>query len=859
LLLLFDRTAKKFKPESLMNKQKNARTAKKNGNKKPILPAVAAERTDLVDMWIGKRGVWVCLVALVGIGAYVFFDFLTFQRLYVFKGIASDSYNAVLPSLIHLSRYIRTDGIPRWSFYVGMGQNVFPEGLNSPFTTLLILLSPDKIPFAIAWMELLKIVLAGLCFYGYLRTIPLTRFTSLTGSLFYAFSGFIIVGSGWFSYSATGVYVAFLLFAFEKLYRNRDGRWFPVAVALLSSSVFSLYTYGLFLLLYATVRFFDDHKGSIGEYFRVITNMALLGALGIAIGFICFFSEALHMVQSPRVSGHVGYFQSLRQVPLFGLENWSITRASWGIPLLHLKTAVLRLFSSDLMGTANYFRGWYNYLEAPLFYCGLLTLLLVPSLFASLDKRRKWLYGAFIAFWVVLVVFPWFRYAYNLFAGDYYKTGLSLIGVLVLLYTGMRALDFYDRTPKPNPWYLPGSWFGLLVLLFGINFPGRPGIIQDDLRSGAALYLTIYAALLFLMRLPALRNAAKIAILAVAIVEVASFSHVSVNQRMTMSGSELREERTGYNDFSVDAAAWLKQTDPGFYRLTKDYFSGTAIHTSFNDAEIQGFFGTRSYSSFNQLSYVKFLQEAGVISDTEETATRWIIGLRNRPVLQSLCTVKYNLTKSPRTGFYRIGFDSIAQFGDVTVERNQYFLPLGICYGAYVTMGNYQTLSTIMRREILLHACVLEDTISSVTDGLRRMDTQDTTGLYFTGLGTGNAEAIARFQEDIKNLKRDTLALAVHRENHLKGVVHLSERKMMYFAIPFDKGWHARVDGVPAKLYKVNVGFTGLPLPAGEHRVELSFDPPYWQLGLGVTIAGLLIYAVLLVMYRRREISEKGE
>jgi len=169
----------------------------------------------LFDRYVGRRGVWLCLIALLGICSYVFFDFLTFSRLYVFKGIASDSYNAILPSLIHLSRYIRTDGIPRWSFYVGMGQNVFPEGLSSPFTTLIILLPFDKIPFGIAWLEVLKIVLAGLCFYGYLRTIGLTKFTCFAGALLYAFSAFIIVGSAWYSYSATGVSVALLLLAFE--------------------------------------------------------------------------------------------------------------------------------------------------------------------------------------------------------------------------------------------------------------------------------------------------------------------------------------------------------------------------------------------------------------------------------------------------------------------------------------------------------------------------------------------------------------------------------------------------------------------------------------------------------------------
>jgi len=106
------------------------------------------------------------------------------------------------------------------------------------------------------------------------------------GSILYAFSGFIIVGSGWYSYSSTGAYVAFLLFSFEKLYRAGDFRWFPLAVALLASSVFSLYTYGLFLLIYSMVRFLDENAWSIKKYSLLLLKIAALGLLGVAISSI---------------------------------------------------------------------------------------------------------------------------------------------------------------------------------------------------------------------------------------------------------------------------------------------------------------------------------------------------------------------------------------------------------------------------------------------------------------------------------------------------------------------------------------------------------------------------------------------
>ena len=109
-----------------------------------------------------------------------------------------------------------------------------------------------KAVIAIVYLEVMKIILAGTLFYAFLRMIPLKPFTALTGSLLFAFSGFMICGGTWYVFSYEAVCVSFLLFSFEKFYTKKIWYFLPIAIALIAIwQPFSLFTDGLLLLFYS--------------------------------------------------------------------------------------------------------------------------------------------------------------------------------------------------------------------------------------------------------------------------------------------------------------------------------------------------------------------------------------------------------------------------------------------------------------------------------------------------------------------------------------------------------------------------------------------------------------------------------
>ena len=61
------------------------------------------------------------------------------------------------------------------------------------------------------------------------------------------------------------------------------------------------------------------------------------------------------------------------------------------------------------------------------------------------------------------------------------------------------------------------------------------------------------------------------------------------------------------------------------------------------------------------------------------------------------------------------------------------------------------------------------------------------------------------------------------------------------------------VDGNETKLYRANGMYMGIPLVAGEHRIELRYNTPGMKAGWIISGAGLLV-CFLLVALRKGSI-----
>lgn len=781
--------------------------------------------------FINSKTQTILLILLALMGFIVYKDFITGTRVFVFRDIGSDYINLYIPWINSFSDMVRAGVMPGWSFQQGMGQNVFPLFLSDFFSNALMFVKKENIPNYLAFVELIKVVLCGFVFFRFLKELKLSNFTALVFALLYAFSGFVILGGTWVIYSIEALYLAIILYGFERWLQHNKFFWFVVGISLLTFlQPALLLPWTFFLAAYIPARYFEFHSG-FKPFLIFSFKTILLAGLGVAISGYQFLPDVLQIVESPRVGGESAFFEKLQKQSAFDLAD------PW-----QRFTTVFRSFGSDLLGNGNNFKGWYNYLEAPLFYCGILALLLFPLFFTSLQPKQKKIYGVITFLFCLPILFPFFRYMFWGFSGDYYRT-FSLVIVLFLLIFSARGFHYIEQSKKLNKVVLGVTVLLLLILLYSPSAQFKTAV-NTGLRGFITLLLLAYTAFVYMIgNSKSSTGNLKIILLFVCIAELTYLSYGTINDRGSLRKVELTE-RIGYNDYTIDAVKYLKERDKSFYRINKDYFSGLAMHGSINDAKAQGYYGTASYNSFNSKNYIKFLSDFSVINPKEENATRWAPGLGSRPLLFSLATGKYWLSKTaPANQLAQIGLDSIAKFGDVKVFKSRFAAPFGITYKRIMRNSDLKKMSNLQKDFAVSKACVIEDEDLPAFSGFQQLNPADTMMMLTYDM----------FANNISELKKDSLQIKTFSDNLIEGSVNAQDQEVLFLSFPLDDGWKAKVNGADAKLYRVNAGLTGLILAKGNNSIELKFEPRLRSKGAMLSIASLLCLGGLIAFTRMKK------
>jgi len=731
----------------------------------------------------------------------IFWDFVTFKKAFFFKDISSDTLNVFYPKLANLSHYIFTEGLPRWSFNTGMGENFYNAfNLNTAF---IVLFGQKAIPYTLLLYSFILFVLTALICRSYFSLVGCSKLVSSLCALAYCLSANVIVGATWYVTLMQSFQFIFGLWCIEKFLINKNWYWLPIFIFLLGSPA-KLYQFTILYAIYLIFRHFYFQFNSVKQYAFQIIDLIKYVLVGFVISLPLYVAKLVTMFNSPRLGGEASYKNKLLNEHSLWIDSQEFYQSFLG-----------RLFSVDFLGVGSQYVGWYNYLEAPMISVGILGLILFLSSFFVLKSRRK--VGAIaIVFTVILALhlIPFCRFSFWMFSGNYIRILGQMLAFFLIFVMGQVLQQLNEGTPI-NKFITTGIYFFLLFLLF-IPFLNYESV-SVFIRCLCVASLSIAIGLLLMYQFSIINyNRLLYALLALIVIEGVVSGKNSLNNRDAVPFAQLNK-KVAYNDFTVDALAKIKQQDSTpFYRIEKNYSSSPAMHKGLNDAMVQHYFGTSVIISFNNLNYINFLAALGLIDPTKEVETRWLKGLIERPLLNFFVSIKYKLSDKGNT-YIGPGYLLKDKIGNVEIYENQHFLPLGFCYDKVMAEKEFMQLNTVQKDIALLNSVVYNNETKL---------NYNYTNVKANTIPSVEAFDVATLSTQIASLKQNSLKISSFKQSKIIGSLTLDAPKILFFSIPFDKGWRLKVNGKTYLLQKMNIGFLGAELPAGQHQIELYFKYP---------------------------------
>lgn len=638
-------------------------------------------------------------VLLISIACFLYKDYLFGDiRLFIFNDIATDSFEQTIPNYYRIAQLLETYGrIPQWDFAQtwGMAKAVLLDPLNY----WPCFFGTEHLFGLLGFAQVLKIILAGLFFYIFMRSAKFTYITSVIGSLCYAFCGHMIVRGTWAGYPGEVVIVASFLMVLEWLYQNkRRGLLLPLCVVWFSLSygIYSLLLYFFVFFAYFLLRYFSERRFAFKEIAYLLIKYVLLYAIGLCLVAYILQPQIASLLSSARASTSLS-----RSISLAELFHLSDTKT--------LTTAYLRLLSNDIQGGGMGFFGANNYLEGPAFYSGLLMLLMLPFSLHKADKRKWICYGLAIIAMVAYCMFENVRLIANGKVKETFKLSSFWI-IIVIIFLGSKGLD---HILSKNPIKSVLLFIVAAIIILPAYLLVSTAKVNIDIPSFliATAFLFIYPIILLLTGHFNRKHLVYI-LLPIVIAEICLTAYPSINNRSSVSYDTMNDEY--FND-TYDSLQQRAQDNDGLpYRI--DYASKHLCGSL-----IQNFYGTRGY--VGGLSYSEgqneFIAAMGHSMTQENGFTSYVYGFPSDNEVNTLLGVRYlvyDTSKWPAC-YAPYGYKALElpDSGNCVVYENEYALPLFFTYTQTMSRTEFDSLTAYERRKAMLSAMVIGSAANEIT------------------------------------------------------------------------------------------------------------------------------------------------
>ena len=724
-----------------------------------------------------------------------------------------------------------TSGQIGWDWNTDLGVNFIGSYsfylLFSPFFWLTLPFETSMVPYLMAPLFVLKFMTCAVTSYFYIIRFVKDRRFAVIGGLLYAFSGYCIYNLFFNHFLDVVAFFPLILIGLEMLItEDRHG---PFALAVALNAIVNYWFFigeVVFTVLYFFIRITDKNVSDKFKKFLFVGAESVMGLLAAAVVVL---PSVLAILDNPRT----------------GADNFI---NGWNLWLYYSEQRIPAIIASfffppDMPSKQNMFTGqgaqWAS-------MAGWLPLFGMSGVIAYCRcVKNDWLKKMIIACCVFALV-PVLNSLFILFNHSFYARWYYMF-ILMLVLATAKALESSaeggENSVDLRKGLIPSICVivGLILILFltPVHYNDgnwELGLLYNDswffLSAGFAVVCSFLATLLwFLQKKKYYRNL--LVLLTACICGIYGFAYINLGYTFAGDHKEIINDAVGLSEEMEIPTSKNEFARADFYEC----FENMGIY--WNIPSI------RCFHSVVTPSIMEFYPTVDVKRDVSSKPEF------SHYALRALLSVKYiysDANETTENSNLCEGFEYLKTENGYHIFENTNYIPMGFTFTKYITEDQYYSIHESLRSEVLLSSIVLNESQAKLYGQYLEHELAPEKPFYYED-----------FQQEVRYRNISSSYKFTYDEKGFTSKIYLTRDNLVFFSVPYEKGWTAYVNGKETVIEKVDVGFMAVFAESGFNEIVFVYETPGLKAGAiisGISLIALAVYWFFFRFEQKRRIDD---
>lgn len=724
-----------------------------------------------------------------------------------------------------------TSGQIGWDWNTDLGVNFIGSYsfylLFSPFFWLTLPFETSMVPYLMAPLFVLKFMTCAVTSYFYIIRFVKDRRFAVIGGLLYAFSGYCIYNLFFNHFLDVVAFFPLILIGLEMLItEDRHG---PFALAVALNAIVNYWFFigeVVFTVLYFFIRITDKNVSDKFKKFLFVGAESVMGLLAAAVVVL---PSVLAILDNPRT----------------GADNFI---NGWNLWLYYSEQRIPAIIASfffppDMPSKQNMFTGqgaqWAS-------MAGWLPLFGMSGVIAYCRcVKNDWLKKMIIACCVFALV-PVLNSLFILFNHSFYARWYYMF-ILMLVLATAKALESSaeggENSIDLRKGLIPSICVivGLILILFltPVHYNDgnwELGLLYNDswffLSAGFAVVCSFLATLLwFLQKKKYYRNL--LVLLTACICGIYGFAYINLGYTFAGDHKEIINDAVGLSEEMEIPTPKNEFARADFYEC----FENMGIY--WNIPSI------RCFHSVVTPSIMEFYPTVDVKRDVSSKPEF------SHYALRALLSVKYiysDANETTENSNLCEGFEYLKTENGYHIFENTNYIPMGFTFTKYITEDQYYSIHESLRSEVLVSSIVLNESQAKLYGHYLEHELAPEKPFYYED-----------FQQEVRYRNISSSYKFTYDEKGFTSKIYLTRDNLVFFSVPYEKGWTAYVNGKETVIEKVDVGFMAVFAESGFNEIVFVYETPGLKAGAiisGISLIALAVYWFFFRFEQKRRIDD---